>query len=215
MQVLFEVKPWRDSAVMTLKVEPGDSAVRFDDIRVLRTVRTERQGYLFFEDFENVDEGWFPFVKGNAGGLTDPTTHLSELHVPYTNAGWNGKLVDDTIQGQWSLKSHNERPGLVYQTVPQTLRFTPGRTYEVSFDYQCAHDDEYAIVVASGGGDNQKIITKTPVKQQRTTKRYTLTVTPGDDPNVWIGLERTPVKTDQSRAEIDFILDNFAVRQLD
>ncbi|MHC4962265.1 MAG: endo-alpha-N-acetylgalactosaminidase family protein, partial [Planctomycetota bacterium] len=215
MQVLFEVPSWKRSATLTLTVEPGESAVRFDDIRVLRTVRTEREGYVFFEDFENVDEGWFPFVKGNAGGTTDPTTHISELHAPYTNAGWNKKLVDDTIEGQWSLKSHNERTGLVYQTIPQTVRFVPGKTYEVSFDYQCAHDDEYAIVIGTVGGDNPKILSTTPVKQQRTTKCYTLTVTPGDDPNVWVGLERTPVKTDEKRVEIDFIMDNFAVRQLD
>ncbi len=215
MQVLFDVKPWKGSAMLTLAVEPGQGAVRFDDIRLLKTVRTEREGCILFEDFENVDEGWFPFVKGNAGGYTDPTTHLSELHAPYTNAGWNDKLVDDTIEGDWSLKSHNERKGLVYQTIPQTIRFAPGKTYEVSFDYQCAYDDEYTLVLGSGGGDDQKIISKTPVKQQRQTKRYTLTVKPGDDPNVWIGLERTPVKVEKRRIEVDFIMDNFAVRQLD
>jgi endo-alpha-N-acetylgalactosaminidase len=215
MQVRFDIKPWRGSAVLALQVEPGQSSVRFDNIRVIPTVHTEKADCVFFEDFENVDEGWFPFVKGDAGGVVGPTTHLSELHAPYTNAGWNEKLVDDTIEGQWSLKSHNERPGLVYQTIPQNIRFAPGKTYEVSFDYQCAHDDEYAIVIGSGGGDDQKIIARTPIKQQRQTKRYTMTVKPDDDPKVWVGLERTPVKTDQRRVEIDFIMDNFAVRQLD
>ena len=172
IQVLFEVPAWKRSAMITLAVEPGQSSVRFDNVRVVPTVRTERAGFDFFEDFENVDEGWFPFVKGNAGGVTDPTTHLSELHAPYTNAGWNEKLVDDTIEGQWSLKSHNERKGLVYQTIPQTVRFAPGKTYEVSFDYQCAHDDEYALVIGSGGGDEQKIISTMPVKQHRTTNGY-------------------------------------------
>ncbi|MEN8127635.1 MAG: endo-alpha-N-acetylgalactosaminidase family protein [Planctomycetota bacterium] len=214
MQVLFEVPAWKRSATITLAVEPGQSAVRFDNVRVVPTVRTRKAGYGFFEDFENVDEGWFPFVKGDAGGVTDPTTHLSELHAPYTNAGWNNKLVDDTLEGQWSLKSHNERKGMVYQTIPQTVRFEPGRMYEVSFDYQSAHDDEYAIVVGSGGGDDQQIISKTPVKQQRTTKRHTVTITPGDNPNVWIGLERTPAQVDEKRIEVDFIMDSFAVRDL-
>jgi endo-alpha-N-acetylgalactosaminidase len=215
MRVLFEVPSWKRSATITLAVEPGESSVRFDNVRIVPTVRTERVGFDVFEDFENVDEGWFPFVKGGAGGVTDPTTHLSELHAPYTNAGWNEKLVDDTIEGQWSLKSHNERNGLVYQTLPQTVRFVPGRKYEVSFDYQSAFEGEYVFVIGSGGGDDQKIISKTPFTQQRQTKRFTVTVTPGDDPNVWVGLERIRTKDGVKSKEIDFIMDNFAVRQLD
>ena len=215
MRVIFEVPAWKNSAIIKLAAEAGDALVRFDDVRLVPAVKAEKDGYLIFEDFENVDEGWYPFVKGEAGGVTDPTTHLSELHAPYTNAGWNDKLVDDTIDGNWSLKSHNERGGIVYHTIPQTVRFVPGKQYEVSFDYQCAHAGEYAFVIGSNGGDDRQIISESPFEEKRETARYTATITVGDDSYVWFGIKRTPVQTEQKRKEIDFVMDNLAVREIE
>jgi endo-alpha-N-acetylgalactosaminidase len=213
MQVLFDVKPWKGSAVITLQVAPGDTAVRLDNIRIIPTVRTEKQGYVLFEDFENVDEGWFPFVKGDAGGVTDPTTHLSELHAPYTNAGWNKKLINDTIEGNWALKSHNERLGIVYHTIPQTVRFATGRKYEFSFDYQCAYDDEYSFLIGSGPVDKRQIISTTNFKQQRTTKRFKIIVEPGKRTNVWVGVIRNKLEK-PNKVEVDLVIDNVTVKDL-
>ncbi|WP_244203866.1 hypothetical protein, partial [Streptomyces albovinaceus] len=50
-----------------------------------------RTGTVAHEDFEAVDQGWGPFLKGDAGGSTDPRTHISQLNAPYTRSGWNGK----------------------------------------------------------------------------------------------------------------------------
>ncbi len=36
----------------------------------------------------------------------DNRTHLSEKHEPYTQRGWNGKKVNDVIEGNWSLKTN-------------------------------------------------------------------------------------------------------------
>ncbi|MCI0499573.1 MAG: endo-alpha-N-acetylgalactosaminidase family protein [Planctomycetales bacterium] len=209
MQVLFDVPAGRTSALLTLAAEPGESPVRFDNVRVVPTVRTQRAGFDFFEDFENVDEGWYPFVKGDAGGVTDPTTHLSERHSPYTDAGWNEKLINDTLEGSWSLKSHNERIGRVYQTIPQTLRFVPGRRCEVSFDYQSAHDGEYTFII--GAGD--KTLDAIPIKETRTTRRFETVIDPGQQTDVWFGIQRN--KTDnEKRREVDFVMDNLAVKDL-
>lgn len=213
MRVLFEVPAWRNSAMIALEIEPGQSSVRFDDVRVVPTVRTQREGYDFFEDFENVDEGWYPFVKGDAGGVTDPTTHLSERHSPYTDAGWNEKLIGDTITGDWSLKSHNERLGIVYHTIPQTVRFAKGGKYEFSFDYQCAHDDEYSFLIGAGAIDKREIISTTNFKQARTTKQYKVTVEPGEKTDVWIGVKRNKVEGPR-RKEVDLVIDNVSVRDI-
>jgi len=214
MQVLFDVAPWRNSAMITLEVAAGDSAVRFDDVRIIPTVRTAKEGYILFEDFENVGEGWYPFVKGEAGGFTDPTTHLSERHSPYTDAGWNVKLTDDTITGDWALKSHNERLGLVYHTIPQTVRFVPGHKYEFSFDYQCAYDDEYSLLIGAGSIDKRDIISTTNFKQSRNTSKFKIVVEPGDRSDVWVGVIRNKVEGGGKR-DTDLIVDNVHVRQID
>lgn len=213
MQVLFEVGGWRNSAVLTLEVAPGDKAVRLDNVRVVPTVRTVKEGYTLFEDFENVDEGWYPFVKGDAGGVTDPTTHLSELHAPYTNSGWNEKLIDDTIEGDWSLKSHNERLGVVYHTIPQTVRFEAGKKYEFSFDYQCAYDGDYSFLIGAGAVDKREILSTTDFKEMRETANFKITVEPGERNDVWVGVIRNKVEGPR-RQEIDLVIDNVTVREL-
>src|SRR5699024_4600315 len=66
----------------------GEARVRVDDLRVVSftppTDADAADDTVFFQDFENQDKGWYPFVKGNAGGITDPRTHLSELNAPFT-----------------------------------------------------------------------------------------------------------------------------------
>ena len=39
-------------------------------------------GTLAYEDFEHVPQGWGVFVKGDAGGITDPRTHIAQRHAP-------------------------------------------------------------------------------------------------------------------------------------
>ena len=219
MRVIVDV-PAGAGLTLSLAAEPGDTAVRFDNIRLVPIVPPRRAGCVLFEDFENVDEGWFPFVKGDAGGVTDPRTHLSERHSPYTDAGWNGKLVSDTIEGNWSLKAHEERQGIVYCTVPETLRFLPNHKYEVSFDYQAAYTGDYVFLVGDNEGKKQEslttttleILTTTTLEQARETRRFQATVEPGARTNVWIGVKK--ITEEGSRKESDLILDNLAVRDL-
>jgi endo-alpha-N-acetylgalactosaminidase len=211
MRVILDV-PAGAALILSLAAEPGDSAVRFDNVRLVPIVPPRREGCVLFEDFEHVDEGWFPFVKGDSGGVTDPRTHLSERHSPYTDAGWNGKLVSDTIEGDWSLKAHEERQGIVYSTVPETLRFLPDRKYEVSFDYQAAYTGDYVFLVGGNEGEKQEILTSTTLEQARETKRFQATVEPGPRTNVWIGVKK--ITEEGSRREADLILDNLAVRDL-
>lgn len=200
--------------VLTLAAGEGSAPVRVDDIRVVATERVATEGVLS-EDFENVDQGWGPFIKGNAGGSTDPRTHLSELNAPYTQAGWNGKLVDDVIDGDWSLKAHEENrapgggPGLVYRTSNYTLPMTPGHEYRISFDYQNSHDDQYRWV---GGYDSASGPVQTDsdeLPQARSTERFEQTLVAGSCGEAWVGLERSG-----RSGGADFILDNLLVEDL-
>ncbi|MFE4632597.1 endo-alpha-N-acetylgalactosaminidase family protein [Streptomyces sp. NPDC056773] len=206
MKVLFDVPAGQSTATLKLSAASGSGTVHLDDVRVVRSARTPLNGHWFTEDFENVDAGWGPFAFGGAGGsATDPRTHIAQRNAPYTQAGWNGKLVDDVISGQNSLKSHEERQGLVYRTLPQTLRFTPGRSYKVTFSYENGFSGDYQFITGSGSTE-----TATALNQARTATTFTKTFTAGTD--AWIGLRK--VTGEGSHNEADFILDDLAIDDL-
>ncbi|MFC5830881.1 endo-alpha-N-acetylgalactosaminidase family protein [Nonomuraea insulae] len=191
------------SPAVTLRITAaaGDGEVRVDDVRVF-----EREPGGAVETFESVEPGWGPFVKGDAGGSFDARTHLSERHEPYTQAGWNGKTVDDVLSGRWSLKAHEERQGLIYRTVPQTARFEPGHAYEVSFAYQNALAGTYQWVTGYDPGTETR---RTPIPERRTTARFSERVVAGCG-DVWVGLRSLRPEL----AGADFVLDDFAVTDL-
>ncbi|MEV0094134.1 endo-alpha-N-acetylgalactosaminidase family protein [Streptomyces sp. NPDC050738] len=200
----------------TLKIEAtkGSSAasVRLDDIRLIENAPATKPGTVSYEDFEAVDQGWGPFIKGDSGGSNDPRTHIAQLHAPYTQAGWNGKLIDDVIGGGESLKSHEENAGLVYRTAPSTVPMTDGHTYKVEFDYQSSHAAAYEWVTgydrtnAAGGSVETR---QTPLGRQRTTAHFAETVTAGCG-DTFTGLR----KRDDAPEGADFVLDGFTVTDL-
>ena len=104
--------------------------------------------------------------SGGVEGVEDNRTHLSEKHDPYTQRGWNGKKVDDVIDGNWSLKTNGlvSRRNLVYQTIPQNFRFEAGKTYRVTFEYEAGSDNTYAFVV---GKENSSQVVVALNKQLR------------------------------------------------
>jgi hypothetical protein len=65
-----------------------------------------------------------------------------------TRRGWNGKVIDDVIDGDRSLKSRGERLGPVCRSVPHTVRLQPGHRYRVSFRYENQSADQYAWLTA-------------------------------------------------------------------
>ncbi|MBB3732270.1 endo-alpha-N-acetylgalactosaminidase family protein [Nonomuraea dietziae] len=194
----------KSHATIRLRAGEGDGAVRADDFRL---VEIEPTGAV--EGFELVDQGWGPFIKGDAGGSTDPRTHLINKHAPYTQKGWNGKAVDDVLDGEWSLKAHEERKGLVYRTAPFTQRFEPGHAYEVSFDYQAALPGTYAWVSGYDKNGQSVEIRQSPLEQKTITTRFTERLVAGCG-DMWVGLRSLQPERDGA----DLILDNFSVKDL-
>ncbi|MFI1963657.1 endo-alpha-N-acetylgalactosaminidase family protein [Streptomyces pathocidini] len=200
----------------TLKVEAakGSSAtVRIDDVRLVANAPAAKSGTVAYEDFEAVDQGWGPFIKGDAGGSTDPRTHIAQKHAPYTQAGWNGKLSDDVIGGAESLKAHEENTGLVYRTAPWTVPMENGRAYKVEFDYQSSHAGAYEWIdgydpIADGRPDSVET-RATAIGQQRTTGHFSEEVTAGCG-DTWAGLR----KLEGAPEGADFVLDGFTVTDL-
>ncbi|MCX4819594.1 endo-alpha-N-acetylgalactosaminidase family protein [Streptomyces sp. NBC_01142] len=201
----------------TLKVEAAGgspAAVRVDDVRVVKNAPATGPGAVVYEDFEAVDQGWGPFLKGDAGGVTDPRTHIAQKHAPYTQAGWNGKLVDDVLGGGESLKSHEENSGLVYRTAPWSVPMKNGHSYRVAYDYQSSHAAAYEWVtgydrIGADGVPASVETRRTPIGQQRTTGHFAQTVTAGCG-DTWAGLRKRADAPDGA----DFVLDGFTVTDL-
>jgi endo-alpha-N-acetylgalactosaminidase len=200
-----------DTAALRIEAAPGsDARVRIDDVRVVAGAPAGAPGALVYEDFEAVDQGWGPFLKGDAGGATDPRTHISRLHAPYTQAGWNGKLIDDVLGGEESLKAHDENTGLVYRTAPWTVPMKDGHSYRIEYDYQSSHAGAYEWVTgydrAAGGSVETR---RTPIGQQRATGHFTQNVTAGCG-DTWTGLRKRGDAPDGA----DFVMDAFTVTDL-
>ncbi|WP_196717571.1 endo-alpha-N-acetylgalactosaminidase family protein [Actinomyces trachealis] len=183
------------------------------------TATAEQPVTVAFEDFENVPQGWGPFVKGNAGRSTDPRTVLAPLNAPYTQQGWrtpNGrvKATDDVIGGHWSLKSHSENGGLVYRTVPQTVDFKVGHRYRVSFDYENAVAGPYQWVTAydslGARGVRSTTLNTTDMPVATSPTHFTEEFVAGGCGTYWVGLHNTQGGVDAA----DFTMDNFRVEDL-
>ena len=144
LAVTFDVPPGSPDIMLSLGAGAGapESAAWFDDVRVVELPgRTPRGSRLIFEDFENVDEQWGPFVS--AGG----TDHV---HLSETNPG----VTDDTIHGNFSLKNLNEGTrGEIYRTVQATLKLEPNTRYRVGFAYIHRNANFHVAVKTKDGGD--------------------------------------------------------------
>ena len=146
---------------MTLSHE-GEGQAYFAGVRTLETAAEnftyDDDGNVtgFFQDFEHVAQGEYPFVVSGIENVEDNRQHLSELHAPYTQGGWDAKLMDDVIGGEWALKVNGLDAGaygsnqLVMQTIPQNFRFEPGKTYTVEFDYEMGSTRSYMVCIGDG-----------------------------------------------------------------
>ncbi|MEV2248974.1 endo-alpha-N-acetylgalactosaminidase family protein [Streptomyces sp. NPDC050147] len=210
MFVPFTVPEGGGPAELTLRADAGHARVRFDNVRIVSATRRDApgKGTLASEDFEHVPQGWGPFVKGDAGNVTDPRTHIAQRHAPYTQRGWNGKAIDDVIDGSQSLKSRGENTGLVYRTVPHTVRFEAGKRYRVSLRYENEKAAQYAWITAVDEPAARELDRKElPVATQPTALTYEFTAPAKGE--AWVGLRKTG---DDGTAE--FALDAFEVREI-
>jgi len=191
---------------VVLRAGPGaDGAkVRFDDVRLVKTEVSQpprgAKNVVLFEDFENVDEGWGPFMYGWEGPMN---THLSEANPPYTS---------DTIGGRYSLKSRREdSPGMLYRTVPAMLKLEPGTTYRVSLDYLCDTANCFALVAGFDGDAGEKIAGKYPMPDASwKVKHFTTTFTTDAQAGWFIGV----TKLDEKKPGT-LVIDNVLVEKMD
>ncbi len=196
IKVLFDVPAHAPALELYLEASAGapGSMVDFDDVRVVKTRRTAFGKHYFFEDFENTDEGWGPFVYGFQGNMR---VHLAETHKPYTS---------DTLAGQYSLKSKETSAALLFRTLPALLPLVPETTYRLSFDYLCDIDKQYSVVVATdGGGKDAEVLRTALAGEKRVHKKFKATFKTGPHGDYYIGF----VKNEKGDGILS--IDNFAI----
>lgn len=233
MYVFFTAPEDGSDVTLTLSKAAGEGSAYFDDVRVLETkmdvVQKDDEGNVIgmTQDFENNAQGIYPFVVGAIEGVEDNRTHLSELHAPYTQAGWDVKKMDDVLGGKWSVKSNGltGRNALVYQTIPQNFRFEPGRTYKVSFDYQAGSDDTYGVTVGDGEFAGGTSLETLPMAMgENKDGHYETTIVGASSGQTWFGIYSTGTAADTQGTSgneanfggyKDFVLDNLKIELVD
>lgn len=227
MYVFFTAPKDGSKVELTLKHE-GNGDTYYDDVRVVENdsdnIKLDEKGNLksFTNDFEKNVQGIYPFVISGSEGVEDNRIHLSEKHAPYTQAGWDVKKMDDVLGGDWSVKINGltQKNSLIYQTIPQNLRFEPGKRYKVSFDYQAGDDDTFAVAIGSGEYDASKIELQNLKKSLGKTSKYEFEITGSLTGDTWFGVYSTAKAADLqgtqgSAADFggykDFVLDNLKV----
>ena len=186
-----------------------------DDIRIVeKTLNNFQKDGTFKQDFETVVQGLYPFVLSSAQGISDPGTHLSQLNEPYTQAGWNGRVISDVISGNWSLKHHSANTGIIYQTIPQNFRFEAGKVYNVEFDYQSGPDKAYAMVIGDGTNYTAPSGEQYLEAARGETKHVKMQVIGNGSGQTWIGLYQNASKAGSgAMGQTDFVLDNLVIKE--
>lgn len=235
MYAFFTAPEDGSKVTLTLSKEAGDGSVYFDDVRIVESDMNilekdaDGNGIKMYQDFENNVQGIYPFVIGPIEGVEDNRTHLSELHDPVTQAGWDVKKVDDVIDGNWSVKSnglagkklvHLTKTALVYQTIPQNFRFKPGEKYKISFDYQ-AGEKTYAVTTGDGEFKKMSSMQELPKAMGKDNDgHFEMELTGAESGETWFGIYSTGNSPDMegtsgSIADFggykDFILDNLKI----
>ena len=213
MQISFTAK--NETAELTLARVAGEGSTYMDDIRIVeKTLNNFQKDGTFKQDFETVVQGLYPFVLSSAQGISDPGTHLSQLNEPYTQAGWNGRVISDVISGNWSLKHHSANTGIIYQTIPQNFRFEAGKVYNVEFDYQSGPDKAYAMVIGDGTNYTAPSGEQYLEAARGETKHVKMQVIGNGSGQTWIGLYQNASKAGSgAMGQTDFVLDNLVIKE--
>ena len=231
MYVFFKA-PASGEAMLTLSKLAGEGETYFDDVRVVESdannITFDKDGEVvkFTQDFEHSVQGLYPFVVGGIENVEDNRIHLSELHAPYTQAGWDVKKMDDVLEGNWSVKINGlvRRSAIAFRTIPQNFRFEPGVKYHISFKYQSGTDGIYAVVKGTGEEINSKPEPLAMAMGKDADGTYETDIVGDESGQTWFGIYSTNKAADlqgTSNAAANFggyqdlVLDNLVITRVD
>lgn len=192
VKVLFDMPDEADDVRIRVTADRADAPVWVDDLRAYRTTVVKKEAdCVLSEDFELGDAGWGPFVNTVKGSVY---TDLSEF---------NPGRTADVINGNFSLKTWNQKKGLLYRTTPGLLRLSPDRHYEIVFDYLCDRDDSYELVVKESDRPGSRELLRVPVKRGKGVMKQSFSTTAF--PDAWIGVEK------KNNDSVIFVMDDLKI----
>lgn len=203
---------------------------------------------IFYQDFElasddadtelpeGVDEqhkptyeAYYPFNLGGARGIHETRISIQLAHAPYTYNGtekWDPSTVDldDTLNGERALKVLGiDQTGIAVQTLPQTIRFTPGKTYRITFKYQTQPTSDYEFVLGNGDTgigsserhDPQNLVYRETLEPTSQTVVYSHEFTVEDEwDQLWFGINRKAVSVAVMDNPAPIVLDDILVEEV-
>lgn len=198
MKVTFVAKA--TTAKLVLSVANGkdeNSQVDFDDVRVAKVTLSQNPQptkYLYWEDFENIDQGFGPFVS----------TESDQSHLSQRNP-INPEYTTDVIAGDYSLKI---RAGDYLRTLPSTVRLEPNTEYTVGIDYKSPTANAFTLAVKSdkakeANDTEHAVIASTDATLQNQNGHLELKFTTGNYDDYYIDVTK--------KSGSEYYLDNFYV----
>ncbi|MHC1750205.1 MAG: endo-alpha-N-acetylgalactosaminidase family protein [Cellulosilyticaceae bacterium] len=193
-----------------------EGLAKIDDLRIVELpskTDKHKDGAVYFDDFENIDEGWGPFEYAGGSGQT---------HLAYKDPEGR-QIIDYVIDGKWSLKSNEwERTGEMFRTHPSIVTFKENTEYEVTMDYTIFKKLKGTMVAANDNGisvaikdEDGKVITEQPLTNsiieagKPVPQKVTLRFNTKDSVNPYFVTE-----TQYMNGANIFVVDNFMVKEI-
>ena len=209
MEIEVTVPAGVTTADIYLTAEAGDGDVLIDDFRIWEHPgHTNRDGYVFYEDFENVDEGITPFFLAPGRG-TSNRSHLAEKDL------LGRQKMSWVLDGRFSLKTNQQsgETGQMLVTDDSTFKLEPNKTYELGFLYSLKNDAPgYSVNIKSR---SEGTLVNIPLEatgvesgEYTKTSSKSKTFTTGNKDDYYISV-------DKGSGYADLILDNIYVVEID
>ncbi|SHI71902.1 Carbohydrate binding domain-containing protein [Clostridium cavendishii DSM 21758] len=148
MNVEFTVPKEVNKANISIKIDKGDknSVVFVDDFRICEIqAKNNKEDYVFYEDFENADEGIGAFYLAPGLGQSN-RSHLAEKDS-------NGRqIMSYVLDGKFSLKTNQqpEEQGEMLITEESRFKLERNKEYELGFLYSLKDaSPNYSITIKS------------------------------------------------------------------
>ena len=209
MEIEVTVPEGVTTADIYLNAEAGEGDVIVDDFRIWEHPgNTNRDGYVFYEDFENVDEGITPFFLAPGRG-TSNRSHLAEKDL------FGRQKMTWVLDGRFSLKTNQQagETGQMLVTDDSTFKLEPNKTYELGFLYSLKDATPgYTVNIKSR---SQGTLVSIPLEatgveegQYTKTSSKSKTFTTGNNDDYYISI-------DKGNGYADLILDDIYVVEID
>lgn len=157
MNVEFKVPAGVTTATVRLVADAGTGTVQFDDARIWEHMTAQKdptnKGYVVYEDFENVYEGWGPFEYGGGSRQIHIASDRSNPHDsnPIVQASENkvGPMMTWVLNGENSLKVNETDVGKLIKTNESSVKLKPNTNYDLGFIYTLEAYANYEVTVQS------------------------------------------------------------------